>query len=137
MESARHKGVNLFFERKIIKIYLPFIAINMLMVCFNYLFLGKKMGVADSFLVMLGIKLIENNFWFIKFLFLWYLGFYITIKLKLVPLIQFYFLLLLSFAVLISPLFDVNARIAILGFPLAYFSLNIIKLFLAAVKELK
>lgn len=68
-----------FWSRKIVKLYIPFIIVNIISVIMRY---PQKHNISflDLILNILGIKLIDTTLWFIQTIFIFYLVFYIVIK---------------------------------------------------------
>lgn len=71
-ESFKEKGLDKFWEKKILRVYIPY----MLVVFFSYIFTNDKDILSKLFLI-------KSDYWFIQFILAWYIIFYIYKKVKM------------------------------------------------------
>jgi len=78
-ESFKRNGLKTFFEKRFLRVYIPFFIANVLLIFLDYLLLGKSLGSYYSYILYtIGYKTSTGNFWFIHYLFLWYFMFYVS-----------------------------------------------------------
>lgn len=69
-----------FFSKRMIKIFLPFILVNILHLMINYIFYGVPYSFIEFISLAVGIKLIDGTMWYINVLLFWYICFYAAFK---------------------------------------------------------
>jgi peptidoglycan/LPS O-acetylase OafA/YrhL len=82
-ESARLNGIKNFFYKKIVRIYIPFLLLNIIWILLNSILLNYKYSIKSILLSIIGLNLVDRNYWYILYLLFWYLIFYFTINLKI------------------------------------------------------
>ncbi len=80
--SFQKSGIQHFWEKKIAKIYVPMIMANLVGIVTYYLFQGVILERQEFFWIFLG-RLDSSNgiMWYIHYLFVWYLFFWLSVKL--------------------------------------------------------
>ncbi len=115
-ESYKKKGLNDFFYSKLLKIYTPFLLVNILYVTLNQQLLGQHLSFNDKILYAVGIINFDANFWYMKYLFLLYLSFYVVFRLSIKDNYKLIFLTIISLAFMASPFIPDSGRVNSLTF---------------------
>lgn len=88
MQSYDKKGLKNFWNRRILKIYVPFLLVSLtelVLEIWNYRDNIYDMYIRSTFLSALGLypnNLLDSTFWFIPFILLQYLAFYLSFRLQ-------------------------------------------------------
>ena len=88
MQSYLNKGIENFWKRRLLKIYVPFLLISLpelLLEIWHYRQNIQDMYIRSTFLSALGLfpdNLLDGTFWFISFILLQYAAFYISFRIK-------------------------------------------------------
>lgn len=141
-EKKNHSTFVSFLSKRLLRVYKPFIIINIIAMV-----IYKFAGVADYFhsdflLYLIGFKFVDNVTWFVNVVFLFYLFFFVAMRLKN-PLIQVASICLLQYIFLLINEYYLHWWISgIWAFPIGvlyslyresfakYFSRHLIYLFL-------
>lgn len=118
--SYLNKGIEGYFRRKFIKVYLPYV-IAVILFCYINIFYFHISFNSDFVSFITLTKLPQGSFWFLILLFYWYVAFWILIKLKVLQAklsILFPLLLIISLAICIATNFSRGFVWQILSFPL-------------------
>lgn len=76
--SAMNKGTKKFFEKKILTIFLPFVFMNILWIILNKSLLNINNSLFKNITDIVGITIMDRNYWYIKYIMICYLIFYIS-----------------------------------------------------------
>lgn len=105
MQSYCKKGMKHFWNRRLLKIYVPFFMVSLpelLLEIWQYRENIRDMYIRSTFLSALGLfpdNLLDGTFWFIPFILLQYLVFYISFRVRVSRTVQKGVYILLVFAV--------------------------------------
>ncbi|MFM9264536.1 acyltransferase family protein [Tychonema sp. BBK16] len=103
--SIEKKGLNNFFSKRVIRVYIPFV---LAMICkiliFDYFILNERNRVASSFLnIFLAPATLDMNMWFIVYILFWYCITYVIFSLNKSNRAKIFYLFLTAILVGISP----------------------------------
>lgn len=105
MESYKSRGLERFFERKILRIYVPFVFFSIVWLVLDFVLLNKNQGFFNSIAVASGFLSTDRNYWYIKFLVFLYVAFYLVNYLQVSVRGKIFLLAGVSFFVLYNPTF--------------------------------
>ena len=82
--STEKKGLNNFFSKRVIRVYIPFLlAMISKILIFDYFILNKKGGVGISLInIFLAPSTLDMNMWFIVYILFWYCITYLVFSLN-------------------------------------------------------
>ncbi len=69
-----------FFGKRMAKIFIPFIVLNLIHLSINWMAFGLKYSLLDSIFYISGINLINGSMWYINAIFFWYICFYVLFR---------------------------------------------------------
>jgi len=115
-ESYLAKGIGGYFYPKTLRILLPFIFANILLIIFDKTAGANGIGLADMPFCLLGFIVYDANYWYMQFLFFLYFGFWIAFSIPTTPPYKLLVLLLFSILPLVSDAFPDSARFNSLTF---------------------
>ncbi len=103
--SIENKGLNNFFSKRVMRVYIPFV---LAMICkiliFDYFILNEKSRVGSSLLnIFLAPATLDMNMWFIVYIFFWYCITYIIFSLNTLNKSKIFYLFLTAILVGLSP----------------------------------
>jgi peptidoglycan/LPS O-acetylase OafA/YrhL len=103
--SIEKKGLNNFFYKRVIRVYIPFIlAMTCKILIFDYFILNKKSSVGNSLLnIFLAPSTLDKNMWFIVYILFWYCITYVIFSLNKLNKSKIFYLFLTAILVSISP----------------------------------
>ena len=104
--SIEKKGLNYFFYKRVIRVYIPFIlAMTYKILIFDYFILNQRSGVGNSLLnIFLDPSTLDMNMWFIVYILFWYCITYVIFSLNKLNKSKIFYLFLTGILVGISPL---------------------------------
>jgi membrane-bound acyltransferase YfiQ involved in biofilm formation len=79
-KSYKTKGFYKFISKRIEKVYLPFLAVNIFTIVLYFLFAKERFSVIDLIKYIIGIKLIDDVLWYVIAILIFYFIFYVTYK---------------------------------------------------------
>ena len=82
--SIEKKGLNNFFSKRVMRVYIPFIlAMTCKILIFDYFILNKRSSVGNSLLnIFLAPSTLDMNMWFIVYILFWYCITYVIFSLN-------------------------------------------------------
>jgi membrane-bound acyltransferase YfiQ involved in biofilm formation len=103
--SVEKKGVNSFFSKRVMRVYIPFVlAMTCKILIFDYFILNERSRVASSFLNMfLSPSTLDMNMWFIVYILFWYCITYVIFSLNKSTKSKIFYFFLTGILVGISP----------------------------------
>jgi membrane-bound acyltransferase YfiQ involved in biofilm formation len=103
--SVEKKGLNNFFSKRVMRVYIPFIlAMTSKILIFDYFILNERSRVASSFLnIFLAPATLDMNMWFIVYILFWYCITYVIFSLNKSNNSKIFYLFLTAIVVGISP----------------------------------
>lgn len=103
--SLDKKGLNNFFSKRVMRVYIPFIlAMTCKILIFDYFILNKRSSVGNSLLnIFLAPASLDMNMWFIVYILFWYCITYIIFSLNKLNKSKIFYLFLTAILVCISP----------------------------------
>lgn len=114
--SLINKGNDNFFLKKIFRIYIPFILMNLLWFSVDYYFFHTRSELQMVTDHIFGIIIADRNYWYIPFLIFWYIVFYFVMKLKINNKSKSILMILVSIIIVVNPIF-INPRGNAFSFP--------------------
>ncbi len=104
--SIEKKGLNNFFSKRLIRVYIPFIlAMTYKILIFDYFILNKRSDVGNSLLnIFLNPGSLDENMWFIVYIIFWYCITYVIFSMNKLNKSKILYLFLTAILVAISPL---------------------------------
>ncbi|MBU3073207.1 acyltransferase family protein [Clostridium estertheticum] len=102
MSSLISKGDENFFLKKVIRIYIPFVFMNLIWIFSDYYFLNIHQGIFKNIACIIGIIISDRNYWYIPFLILWYIVFHFVMKLKITNKYKIFILLFVSIIIIVN-----------------------------------
>lgn len=116
MESYKLKGLKNYFSKKVTRIYIPFVFINIICLLLGLLN-GTSKGILSNIKYSTGLLLIIDEYWFIPYLFFWYIIFYVIIKLNIKEKYKALIFIIIGMMILVGSAFG-NGRYNAFSFPL-------------------
>lgn len=106
--SVEKKGLNNFFSKRVMRVYIPFIlAMTYKILIFDYFILNKTSRVCNSLLnIFLAPSTLDMNMWFIVYILFWYCITYVIFSLNKLNKSKTSYLFLTAILVGISPVPD-------------------------------
>jgi membrane-bound acyltransferase YfiQ involved in biofilm formation len=103
--SIEKKGLNNFFSKRVMRVYIPFIlAMTCKILIFDYFILNKRSGVGNSLLnIFLAPAALDRNMWFIVYILFWYCITYVIFSMNKFNKSKIFYLFLTAILVGISP----------------------------------
>ena len=103
--SLEKKGLNNFFSKRVMRVYIPFIlAMTGKILIFDYFILNKRSGVGNSLLnIFLAPATLDMYMWFIVYIIFWYCITYVIFSMNNSNKSKIFYLFLTSILVGISP----------------------------------
>jgi len=103
--SIEKKGLNNFFSKRVMRVYIPFIlAMTYKILIFDYFILNKRSDVGHSLLnIFLAPSTLDMNMWFIVYILFWYCITYVIFSLNKLNKSKIFYLFLTAILVCISP----------------------------------
>ena len=104
--SIEKKGLNNFFSKRVMRVYIPFIlAMTCKILIFDYFILNKRSSVGNSLLnIFLAPSTLDMNMWFIVYILFWYCITYVIFSMNKLNKSKIFYLFLTAILVGISPL---------------------------------
>jgi len=104
--SIEKKGLNNFFSKRVIRVYIPFIlAMTYKILIFDYFILNKRSGVGNSLLnIFLHPATLDGHMWFMVCIIFWYCITYVIFSMNKLNKSKILYLFLTAILVGISPL---------------------------------
>jgi len=106
--SLEKKGLNNFFSKRVMRVYIPFIlAMTCKILIFDYFILNKRSSVGDSLLkIFLAPSTLDRYMWFIVYIIFWYCITYVIFSMNNSKKSKIFYLFLTAILVGISPVPD-------------------------------
>jgi membrane-bound acyltransferase YfiQ involved in biofilm formation len=103
--SIEKKGLNNFFSKRVMRVYIPFIlAMTCKVLIFDYFILNKRSSVGNSLLnIFLAPATLDMNMWFIVYILFWYCITYVIFSLNKLNKYKIFYLFLTAIFVCILP----------------------------------
>jgi len=103
--SIEKKGLNNFFSKRVMRVYIPFIlAMTYKILIFDYFILNKRSGVGNSLLnIFLAPATLDRYMWFIVYILFWYSITYVIFSMNKLNKSKIFYLFLTAILVGISP----------------------------------
>jgi membrane-bound acyltransferase YfiQ involved in biofilm formation len=103
--SIEKKGLNNFFSKRVMRVYIPFIlAMTCKILIFDYFILNKRSGVGNSLLnIFLAPATLDRNMWFIVYILFWYCITYVIFSMNKLHKSKIFYLFLTAILVCILP----------------------------------
>jgi len=103
--SIEKKGLNNFFSKRVMRVYIPFIlAMTCKILIFDYFILNKRSSVGNSLLnIFLAPSTLDMNMWFIVYILFWYCITYVIFSLNKLNKSKIFYFFLTAILVCISP----------------------------------
>lgn len=103
--SVEKKGLNNFFSKRVMRVYIPFIlAMTYKILIFDYFILNRRSGVASSLLnIFLYPFSLDMNMWFIVYILFWYCITYVIFSLNKFNKSKIFYFFLTAIVVCILP----------------------------------
>jgi probable poly-beta-1,6-N-acetyl-D-glucosamine export protein len=80
-ESLKKKNLDLFFYKKLLRIYLPFLIVNIMILLLHFFVQNKTFEKPEFYEFLFGLKLLDSNLWYIKYILFCYVQFFVLTKL--------------------------------------------------------
>ncbi|BAY30933.1 hypothetical protein NIES2107_27810 [Nostoc carneum NIES-2107] len=117
--SLQKKGLKNFFNRRLVRVYIPFLFAMLLEVGLRKLVLHNPNSILTEFSnLVFNVTTIDRNMWFIIFILFWYGITYLIFRLKLSTQLKILFLGFVSLAILLVPQIPEFWKINTFSFPL-------------------
>ncbi|WP_421658224.1 acyltransferase family protein [Leptothermofonsia sp. ETS-13] len=118
--SLERNGVNQFFYKRFIRVYLPYVLATLLELGLRYSLLQQQPKLIDV-ASLLGITNVDRTMWFIQFILFWYCILYLIYKLSFSQSIKIVALFFVSLLLIANPQVpDRNWYVNIFSFPVGY-----------------
>lgn len=82
-ESFKNKGLEKFILKRLSKVIIPFFIMNAIWIILNSILLNINYSLTDIILGIIGIKLIDRNYWYIIYIIFWYIIYMLIFSTKL------------------------------------------------------
>ncbi|MEG4229738.1 acyltransferase [Microcoleus sp. N9_B2] len=104
--SIEKKGLNNFFSKRVMRVYIPFIlAMTGKILIFDYFILNKRSNVGDSLLkIFFAPSTLDRYMWFIVYIIFWYCITYVVFSMNNSKESKIFYLFITAIVVGISPL---------------------------------
>ena len=116
--SYHNSGLTDYFKKKLFRIYIPFLACNIMMALIAKLYTDQSIDMIEYAKQIAGYKTIDRNFWYVNYLFFWYTLFYICYKIEISKNIRIALLLGGSMLTIFCADMVPNARLNAVSFPI-------------------
>jgi len=106
--SIEKKGLNNFFSKRVIRVYIPFIlAMTGKILIFDYFILNKRSNVGNKLLnIFLAPSSLDMNMWFIVYILFWYCITYVIFSVNKLNKSKIFYFFLTGIVVCILPVSD-------------------------------
>ncbi len=106
--SIEKKGLNYFFSKRVMRVYIPFIiAMTCKILIFDYFILNKRSSVGNKLLnIFLAPSSLDMNMWFIVYILFWYCITYVIFSVNKLNKSKIFYFLLTGIVVCILPVSD-------------------------------
>jgi hypothetical protein len=106
--SIEKKGLNNFFSKRVMRVYIPFIlAMTGKILIFDYFILNKRSSVGNSLLnIFLAPSSLDMNMWFIVYILFWYCITYVIFSVNKLNKSKIFYFFLTAIVVCILPVPD-------------------------------
>lgn len=106
--SIEKKGLNNFFSKRVMRVYIPFIiAMTCKILIFDYFILNKRSSVGNKLLnIFLAPSSLDMNMWFIVYILFWYCITYVIFSVNKLNKSKIFYFFLTGIVVCILPVSD-------------------------------
>ncbi|GAB4474933.1 MAG: hypothetical protein OHK0037_36000 [Elainellaceae cyanobacterium] len=120
-QSVQHKGIQDFFFKRTVRIYVPVVLGVSIKIVLDFLSGRTEKGLISSFAsIFFNLPKVHSHLWYILFIFFWYCVVYFMVRLGIQDRLKLLLMGLISAAILLVPDLSPSWKVNAFSFPLGY-----------------